>query len=727
MDLYKALKVYFGYDTFKKGQEKLIQGILRGRDALGIMPTGGGKSLCYQLPGILLEGITIVISPLISLMKDQVDSLKEVGVEATYINSTLEDEEFFIRLQEIRENKYKILYVAPERLNTQVFKELVREIEVSLVAVDEAHCISQWGHDFRPSYLEIPRFIKNLRVRPVVAAFTATATKDVLEEIKNLIELMAPLESITGFDRPNLFYEVVKTADKFSYLLNYLNTNFQDEAGIIYCATRKTVESLVKRLQEKGFSVAGYHGGMTAEIRQKNQEDFMLNNTRIIVATNAFGMGIDKPDVRFVIHYNMPQNMEAYYQEAGRAGRDGEKSHCILMYSASDIIKQKLILQNDHLAQGREEILYRNLQYLVDYCHTNDCLRNHILMYFSETIEEENCNNCSNCSYEEEMVDITIEAQKILSCIYRTNQSYGGNMVIQVLRGSKNKRVLELGFDKISTYGIMKDYSDNAIREMIMILAAEGYIHITTDRFPVLKLVSKSREVLRGEVQVYHKKQLLEKKVSLGSKKTTTKRDIQVNIDEELFEELRKARYSIAKDKGLAPFMIFHDASLKEMAAYFPQNKEEFLAISGIGMKKYENYGEDFIAIIKEHIIEKGIDINYYRNQRKFPSEEKEIIENNHHNRYETTYNYYEKGLSLKEIASERGFTERTIINHLKKCHEDGKVVEWERFVDASIEKEILYVIEKVGYQKLKPIKDGLPEEISYVDIHLVLAKNGLN
>ena len=730
MEIYKALKDYFGYDTFKKGQEKLIEGILTGRDALGIMPTGGGKSLCYQLPAIILDGVTIVISPLISLMKDQVDSLNEIGVEATYINSTLDETEFFSRIREIRENKYKILYVAPERLNTDIFKNLVRNIKVSMVAVDEAHCISQWGHDFRPSYVEIPRFIKSLKVRPVVAAFTATATQDVLEEIKTLIDLDNPVESITGFDRPNLFYEVVKIPDKFSYLLNYLNTNFHQESGIIYCATRKTVESLAKKLGEKGFSVAPYHGGMTTEDRGQNQEDFMLNKTRIIVATNAFGMGIDKPDVRYVIHYNMPQNMEAYYQEAGRAGRDGEKSHCILMYSPADIIKQKLILQNDYLSHGREEILYKNLQYLVDYCNTNDCLRNHILNYFSEDIEEDNCDNCSNCVYKEEMVDITVESQKILSCIYRMNQGYGSSMVIQVLRGSKNKRILELGFDELSTHGIMKEYSENAIREMIMILIVEGYIHITTDRFPVLKLVSKSRQVLKGEVQVYHKKQLLERK-TIGDKKNSVSKDrMELNIDKELFEELRKARYEISKERGLAPFIIFHDSSLREMAAYFPRNKSEFLMINGVGEKKYENYGEHFITTIKNYIIEKSINIDEIRriNKEKPDSpynDDKQ--ENGIQDRYEMTYNLYRQGLSLKEIASKRKFTEVTIIRHLGRCYENGRAIEWERFLEPNVEVKVLSAIKEVGHKQLKPIKENLPEEISYLDIQLVLAKHGLN
>lgn len=499
MNIYEALKVYFGYDTFKKGQEEVIKGIVDGRDVIGVMPTGGGKSLCYQLPATILDGITIIISPLISLMKDQVDSLNEMGLPGTCINSTLEYDKLIARMEEIRENKYKIVYIAPERLNTNLFINLIKDIEVSLVAVDEAHCISQWGHDFRPSYLEIPKFINFFEKRPVVGAFTATATKEVVQEIKDLLGLNTPVEVITGFDRPNLYYEVVKSSNKFSYLIDYLKGNFPDGSGIIYCATRKTVESLTKKLIEKGFSAAGYHGGMDSELRQKAQDDFMLDRVRLIVATNAFGMGIDKPDVRFVIHYNMPKNMEAYYQEAGRAGRDGEKSDCILMYSPSDVVKQKFIIESDNRSYGRDVILYENLQYLVDYCHTNDCLRNKILTYFGEDVENKKCNNCSNCLNTSEMVDITIEAQKILSCIYRVKERYGINMVILVLRGSKNKRILEAGLDKMSTYGIMKDSNNDILKEIIMTLISKGYIHITADKYPVLKLTLKSWKVLKGK------------------------------------------------------------------------------------------------------------------------------------------------------------------------------------------------------------------------------------
>ncbi|NLY44560.1 MAG: DNA helicase RecQ [Tissierella sp.] len=721
MDIYGALQTYFGYDRFKEGQEKIVLGALNGSDVLGIMPTGGGKSLCYQLPAILLDGVTLVVSPLISLMKDQVDSLNEIGIPATFINSTLDDFELNQRIEETKQGNYKILYIAPERLNTYVFSNLMKDIKVSMIAIDEAHCISQWGHDFRPSYTEIPKFIRSFSSRPIVAAYTATATKLIVEEIKDLLQLKNPIESIIGFDRPNLFYQVIKVSDKLTYVSDYINKNFPDKSGIIYCATRKTVESLTEKLNQLGFKAVAYHGGMDSETRQKNQDDFILNNIQIIVATNAFGMGIDKPDVRFVIHYNMPQNMEAYYQEAGRAGRDGEPSQCTLLYSPSDIVKQKFLIQSSTFSEERENILYENLQYLVDYCNTNDCLRSMILKYFGEMSQESKCDNCGNCLDDSEMVDITLESQKILSCVYRVQERFGITMVIQVLRGSKNKRLLEFGLDKVSTYGIMKEYSENALREIIMALTSMGYLIVTADKFPVLKLAASAREVLSGKEKVHHKKHLLEIK-SATRRKEVSLEGVLDSFNEDLFIKLKELRYSLSQEKGMAPFMIFHDATLKEMASYFPQDKESMLAVKGIGEKKYETYGEKFLEVIKEYCINKNI--------QPIEIVKEKVIDRGRAtvDRYQSTYDLYLEELSLDEIAERRSLTISTIIEHLSKCEKRGQSVDWSSFkVDTDIEAKILSAINEVGAERLKPIKELLPEDISYEDIRIVIAKNNLN
>lgn len=722
--LKKNLSRYFGYDTFKEGQEKIINAALIGEDVLGIMPTGGGKSLCYQLPAIQMEGITLVISPLISLMKDQVDALGEMGISSTFLNSSLDDKTYESRMAGIRANQYKLVYIAPERLSAYSFIELAQQLNISMVAVDEAHCISQWGHDFRPSYQAIPNFIGSLSPRPVVAAYTATATVKVIQEIKVLLKLQNPVESIIGFDRPNLLYKVVKTGDKFTYVRDAIKKNYVNQSGIIYCATRKTVEGLTQKLNAQGLSAAAYHGGMGSEARQQNQHDFIHDKINIMVATNAFGMGINKPDVRFIIHYNMPQNMEAYYQEAGRGGRDGEVSHCTILYSPADIVKQKRLIQMNQMSIERETLLFENLQYLVDYCHTNDCLRKNILQYFGETADYENCGNCGNCLDQSEMVDITTDAQKILSCIYRLNSRFGLNMVMSVLRGSKNKKILDMNLDQVSTYGIMKEHRLESLREIIMTLVAKGYVVVTADEYPVLKLTASATKVLKGQEKVFHKKHLVEM-IAVKSKPKNTGKVI-IDCDEGLFLQLKALRYSLSQEKELPPFMIFHDASLKEMAAYFPLDQENFLKINGVGQAKYENYGDLFIKEIQNFVDENPIEIRQRPAPEENPIQETTGAKESKVGSHDTTYEAFIQGQSLGEIVTNRGLSLNTVLGHLMRCDQEGKTVDWTGFIDETKEKEILDAIESVGLDGLKPIKAALPETCSYDDIKIVIHKNGL-
>lgn len=598
------LKQYYGYTTFRIGQEPLIQAILAGQDAMGIMPTGGGKSICYQMPALMLDGLTLVISPLISLMKDQVDALTENGISATFINSSITTFELNERLEGLKSGKYKLCYVAPERLSVFEFIEMTKKLDIPLIAVDEAHCISQWGHDFRPSYKEIPRFIDKLPKRPIVAAFTATATDQVKEEIKQLLSLKNPFEVVTGFDRPNLFYQVVKPQNKTKFVLEYLQQQSPDHSGIIFCSTRKTVESLTQELKKRGYAAEAYHAGFDSEERKRVQDAFMFDQTKIIVATNSFGMGIDKPDVRFVIHYNLPKNMEAYYQEAGRAGRDGEASTCILLYAPSDIVKQKIMIASnaEYSNADRDELSHANLQLLINYCHAYTCLRSEIMAYFGESSDVDNCGNCGNCTNTSEMVDMTVEAQKIMSCIYRTDQRYGSGTIIKILRGSKDKKLLEWGLDKQSTYGLMENASEGLIKEIIMHLVAQGYLDVEGGTYPILKLSRLSRPVLKGETPFFLRQDRVEATTvtkkdakEKRSKKSKTPEGLLTDAQTALYEALSELRKKLATEKGIPTYMVFANATLAEMAEIQPRTKEEMLDIKGVGDKKYDTYGQIFL------------------------------------------------------------------------------------------------------------------------------------
>ena len=604
-DQYEVLYRYFGYTAFRSGQAELIDAQLSGRDVFGIMPTGGGKSLCYQIPALMLEGITLVVSPLISLMKDQVTALKNMGVSAAYVNRSLSAEQIRLVLRNIQQKKYKIIYIAPERLLTESFLAAISNLKIAMVAVDEAHCISQWGQDFRPSYLRIADFLKLLKVRPVVSAFTATATQEVRDDVERILGLQNPLRIITGYDRPNLRFAVVQPKSKPLALLDFIEAR-PGKCGIVYCSTRKEVEKVCQMLQNKGISATRYHAGLSEEERHTNQDDFVYDRCKVMVATNAFGMGIDKSNVGYVIHYNMPQCIESYYQEAGRAGRDGENADCILLYSPSDIRTAKFLIQhpteNEELSEEERSNLIKRelirLDAMVGYCNTSHCLRGYILEYFGQE-HPQLCGNCSNCESTAEQRDITEYAKMILSCIYRIHEqlgySLGITLVVRVLHGSREKRIKELRLDRLSTYGLMNHVPRAEIREMISALENQGYIMTHPDHGD-LNLTDKAREVLFHGEKV---KMLVRKK----KREKSRKEDASSNPNTAgLLEELKALRLTLAKEENMPAYIVFSNATLKDMAQKAPVTMAEFLAVSGVGKFKAERYGQRFLTAIKKYM-----------------------------------------------------------------------------------------------------------------------------
>ena len=581
----QILQKFYGYEDFRPGQKKVVESLLNRNDTVAIMPTGAGKSICFQIPALLFEGVTLVISPLISLMKDQVDSLRQLGIAAVYINSSVSKAQLYKDLQDISAGFYKIIYIAPERLTSEYLPDGFKNLNISMVAVDEAHCLSQWGHDFRPSYRNILNFTNSLRIKPIISAFTATATPEVKTDIINLLGLKQPNVFVTGFDRPNLYFSVLRGEVKDKFVIDYVKKH-QDEAGIIYVGTRKDVDALQVLLEIKGIKAGRYHAGMTDEERNQMQEDFLYDNLSVMVATNAFGMGIDKPNVRYVIHYNMPKNMEAYYQEAGRAGRDGLSGNCILLYSPQDTQLQKFLISKSTESEIRQQLEYKRLQSMMDYCHTPQCLRAFILHYFGEFDVEEHCDNCSNCKLEGELIDITIDAQKVLSCVYRMHERFGVKMIAEVLKGSKSAKVKQFNFERLSTYGLMKERKLKDISDLILRLSAMQYLDITESQYPVVTLNELSWQVLRGQKKVWQKMVIVKKVKAKG----------------ELFEALRSLRKELATKEKLPPYMIFSDATLTQMATDKPTDLELMKNIRGVGEFKLQKYGEEFLTVIKSYI-----------------------------------------------------------------------------------------------------------------------------
>lgn len=612
MDKYDILKKYFGYSEFREGQENLIDGILAGRDVLGIMPTGAGKSICYQVPALLMPGIALVISPLISLMKDQVQALNQAGVHAAYINSSLSESQISKALRLAAAGQYKIIYVAPERLETYDFLAFARQSDISMLTVDEAHCISQWGQDFRPSYLKIVQFIRQLEKRPVISAFTATATETVKEDIICVLGLRNPEVLVTGFDRKNLYFAVETPKKKDSYVINYIREHAA-ESGIIYCATRKNVDTLYEKMLAEGISVTRYHAGLAGEERRQNQEDFIFDTRPVMIATNAFGMGIDKSNVRYVIHYNMPQSLENYYQEAGRAGRDGGKAECILLYSAQDVMINRFLLdskeQNGEYTQEELEALRERdeerLKTMTYYCMTSHCLREYILHYFGEK-GAVHCGNCLNCIREYEEVDVTETAGHIISCIREVRQRYGINVIAGMLAGDERAKLREYGMFSYQSYGILKPMREIEIKQIINQMLVEGLLFVTNDKYSILKVTGKADEMLKNDERVIFKKPKEEPKVEkdVSGRKTSAKTrrsDILNSRGLELFEQLRELRTTIAKEENLPPYIIFADKTLVDMCVRAPLNKKEMLKVTGVGENKFNRYGKRFLDCILEY------------------------------------------------------------------------------------------------------------------------------
>lgn len=612
MNALETLKTYFGYDTFREGQEKIVEAILTNRDVLAIMPTGAGKSICYQIPALILPGITLVISPLISLMQDQVKALNDAGIHAAFINSSLTENQISKALYLAASGRYKIIYVAPERLENYEFLEFARNVEISMVTVDEAHCISQWGQDFRPSYLKIVEFIKNLPKRPIVSAFTATATEEVKNDILCTLSLEDPEVVITGFDRKNLYYSVENIRRKDEFIMEYIEKH-PTESGIIYCATRKNVDNLFELLLKRGVPVTRYHAGLTNETRKKNQDDFIYDRTPVIIATNAFGMGIDKSNVRYVIHYNMPQSMENYYQEAGRAGRDGENSQCILLFSLQDVMIDRMLLDNKDFSDVDEEDEYlirqrdiRRLQTMEGYCKTTGCLRNYILEYFGEKTSGP-CDNCGNCHREYHEVDMTAEAKWVVNCVAETRGRYGLTIVLGTLMGAKRARLRELRTDQYKSYGALSGHSEAELRTLISQMTERGYLYQTQEKYSVLKLgdiTPLKDENTRVIMRTYEEKEPdKKKKVQKAVRKRST--DALTSAGYDLFEVLRKLRLEIAKEESMPPYIIFSDKTLIDMCVKKPSDEEEMLNVSGVGANKLKKYGQRFLEEIQKFCTER--------------------------------------------------------------------------------------------------------------------------
>jgi ATP-dependent DNA helicase RecQ len=706
------LQQYFGYPEFRDGQREIIENIINRKNTLGILPTGGGKSLCYQIPSLLFEGTTIVISPLISLMKDQVDSLSTAEIPATFINSSLNNQELKERISLIRQGAYKLVYAAPERFESAHFIDMLNSIKIPLIAFDEAHCISQWGHDFRPSYRSIISSLRQLNHHPVIVALTATATENVAEDICSLLQINTEDTFKTGFARENLAFHIIKGTNKRDFIVQYLLKK-PKQSGIIYAASRKETDHLYTFLTAHGFSCAKYHAGLNEAERKKAQDQFVYDEIDIMIATNAFGMGIDKSNVRFVLHYNLPKNVEAYYQEAGRAGRDGEESECWLLFGAQDIQLQKFLIEETSLDFAKREQEYHKLNQMVMYCHTEECLQSYIIRYFDHEHPPIQCGKCSNCKDTREKIEITREAQMVFSCCKRMGERFGVTLIAQVLKGSGQKRIRELGFDQLSTFGLLRNRSEKDIIDMINYLLAEGYLLMTDGKYPVVKVTHKAVPVLKGSETVMMK---------INPAPDTFVAESEENP--ELFEILRLLRKELADQEHVPPFVIFADSTLKEMCRYYPVTEAAMLQIKGVGQTKFAKYGEVFSKAINQFVHEHEIETNSIiipaTPEKHMNAEQEE--EPSHL----ISYQSYINGMTLEEIARKRQLTSITVQKHIIRSVQEGKPLNWTEIFDGETEQRVLNAIQLCGIEKLKPIWEALNGEIDYFVIQTIICKNQL-
>lgn len=708
-----TLQETFGYDSFRPLQEEIITQATSGKDALVIMPTGGGKSLCYQIPALLFDGLTVVVSPLISLMKDQVEQLREFDINAVHLNSSLSPEAYGYNRRQVLKGQAKLLYIAPETLLMDKTKELLENIEVDLFAVDEAHCISEWGHDFRPDYRELATVRKEIFPNATCMALTATATPRVREDIKNTLEFGDSEEFIASFDRPNLFLKIADKDDATNQVLDFLYTR-KNQSGIIYCTSRRQVDELAQELDDEGYSVKPYHAGLSSRDRSINQRKFIRDDVQIIVATIAFGMGINKPNVRFVMHYDMPQNIEQYYQQIGRAGRDGLRSDCVMLFSYNDRHKIKYFINKK---EGQErQVAEKHLEDLIKFIETKKCRRIPLMDYFGEEYPKDECGMCDNCiSKDDDVEDFTLQAQKMLRCIADLEESFGKTQVINVLRGSKAKTVLEPEHDKLDSYGTGKEWSKNQWAQLIRMLLRQDYIK--KGEHAELIIEEKGKSVLSGDENVFG---TLDRTATAMSTEEASRvaNEVEAQYDEELFEILRKERKEMADKKGIPPYTIFPDTTLMEMAYYYPKDKEHLLPLYGVGEVKLKKYGSAFIGVIKKYT--KEHDIESKEDTLKKKAEELENVE-----QYELIGEAFNDGQSIAHLAEEHGVKEVTILNHLKKYLNKGNNLRLDGITEATSlslrqQDEIIKIFDEKGSHMLKVVYDRMNKKIGYDQIRIM-------